>query len=303
MVHPLNYFKVVECLRADFKNTRILRSLKLIMILSFLYHSSFLLAKTTAVTPELDGLRLSRQGPNCWNAALIKAGLAHAVRYVPKGEYWFWMKSPYCRELRKDEKPQKGDLGSLMWKGHGHYHSFVYLDDQKVFSKNSPDPKYPYKVQSFEEMFFPDQQAKIKKCWSDYHNRGQQPCEFSVVFHRCRPLEKNFYDADPRLTSWDQKLGVLERQVFSWAVNDSTVSEQEYAKVIHKLYRILHEIRELEKQTSSHKLNKFRLEALEFRVLGLLLADTKISAQIPSVFPMVNYAYYLQEQKKEKILE
>ncbi len=256
--------------------------------------------KSEPMASRVNNLRLYSEGPNCWNGALLKTGLAHSVRFVPKGEYWFWMKSPYCRELQINEKPQRGDLGSIFWPGQGHYHSFVFVDDEWVFSKNSPDPKYEYKVQRFEDMFFAEHQAKAKKCWQSSFGRQKQTCDFKVVYHRCRPLEKNFFLKDKVVEGWDQKIKPLEEQVFSWTVGDSELSKEEYEQTVGKLHAILLEIQKYDRR-QLNKLNKFRHEAIEYRVLGLILADIKVANMIPKLYPLIHYAYQSQDQKKHHV--
>lgn len=256
--------------------------------------------KSKPMGERVNGLRLYSEGPNCWNGALLKTGLVHSVRFVPKGEYWFWMQSHYCRQLSLNEKPQKGDLGSVFWSGHGHYHSFIYLDDQWVFSKNSPDPKYEYKVQRFEDMFNEGHKSKAKRCWQNNLARQKQNCEFRVAFHRCHPLEKDFFSGDKSIKAWDQMIKPLEEQVFSWTVGDSSLSLGEYEQTVGKLYAILLDIQKSNGK-STDKLKTFRIEALEYRVLGLILADIKVAHMIPKLYPFIQYAYHSQNQKKHYI--
>lgn len=282
------------------------------LIIIFYCLGALLLNSCHEVSPEkvnqpiaerIDGLHLYSEGPNCWNGALIKTGIAQSVRFVPKGEYWFWMKSPYCRGLKKDEVPKKGDLGSIFWTGYGHYHSFVFLDKTWVFSKNSPDPKYPYKVQRFEEMFFEEQRPKAKRCWLDSKSRANKSaanglsCDFEVVYHRCKPIEDKFFQVDANMALLDSRVKPLENEVFLWTAGDSQLSLVEYEKTINRLYGILREVQDLNKEHLS-KRKKFVMEAMEFRILGLILADIRVATMIPKLYPVIQYAYASQNQKK-----
>lgn len=262
--------------------------------------------KKQSIVKRIDKLQLKTLGPNCWNGALIKTGLVHSVRFVPKGEYWFWMNSPYCQKLKSTEKPQKGDLGSLFWPNRGHYHSFVFLDSQYVFSKNSPDPKYKYQVQAFEEMFHSEYQSKAKKCWKNYQksysSNSKKDCEFEVQFHRCRPIETDFFLTDTKLLNWDKKIIPLEEKVFSWVAGDKIVNLELFEQAIVNLYDILGEIqKELKDELISNKNRKFKLEAMEYRLMGLILSDIRIASTSKKLNPIINQIYKMQSGKSQQL--
>lgn len=255
-----------------------------------------------SIIKRINKLQLRTMGPNCWNGALIKTGLAHSVRFVPKGEYWFWMNSPYCRKLNTAEKPQKGDLGSLFWPNRGHYHSFVFLDSQYVFSKNSPDPKYKYQVQAFEEMFHSEYQSKARKCWMDYQRSFKKDCDFEVQFHRCKPIETNFFLADTKLVSWDKKIIPLEENVFSWVAGAKSIRLEVFEQTIESLYGILGEVqKDLKREPTSNKNRKFKLEAMEYRLMGLILSDIRIASTSKKLNPIINQIYKMQSEKSPQL--
>lgn len=253
------------------------------------------------ISKKIDSLQLRTLGPNCWNGALIKAGIVHAVRFVPKGEYWFWMNSPYCRKLGKLEKPQKGDLGSLFWPTKGHYHSFVYLDSHWVFSKNSPDPKYKYQVQAFEEMFYPSYQKKAKKCWNSIHANLKNDCEFELQYHRCRSLETTFNKSDKKLVEWDRKVTPLEEAVYLWTTGESKVRPSDFEGTILDLFKIFEEVH-VELKAESDKQRKFKLQAMEYRLIGLMLSDLNIASTSKKLFPIISQIYKLQSTKAPQVV-
>ncbi len=262
--------------------------------------------KKEPMSVRIDGLRLYAEGPNCWNGALLKSGLIRAVRFVPKGEYWFWMNSAYCRKLGPSEKPKKGDLGSLFWPGQGHYHSFVYMDEDWVFSKNSPDPKYPYKVQAFDEMFNADYRATARGCWKEangnYHSSANRSskCVFDMKFHRCRAVEVDFYRNNKQLSRWDDQVRPLEDRVFSWVAGEAELTLEDYEETVLALNRLWQEVKRTQKQNSKKRL-RFKLEAMEYRLLGLILADIKIGSLSPRLYPILQEAYRIQELKKQGV--
>lgn len=278
---------------------------RIIFLLTLMIFSLASAARESMLLPpmgkRIDGLQISVQGPNCWNAALLKAGLNHSLRFTPKAEYWFWMTSPYCRALSVNERPRLGDLGSLFWSGHGHYHSFVYLNDQWVFSKNSPDPKYTYEVQRFEKMFQPAAERVGRNCGATTNRRMNSNCPYKVIFHRCQPLEKDFFENDAEIKKWDEQLKQIEEQIFAWAIASKQVSISSYEAIIKHLYQLLVAVKE-RKNVTPDKLKKFRLVALEYRILGLMLADIDGARKAPAVQSLINYAYRVQLHKKKTIL-
>lgn len=269
-------------------------TLELTILKSF---QSFKILKTEVkISKKIDGLKLKTQGPNCWNGALIKSGINQSVRFVSRSEYLFWMKSPYCRELEANEKLQSGDLGSLFYNQNDLYHSFVYIDKEKVFSKNSPDSKFPYQYQKFEDMFFKESQSLAKKCWSNIIQNRRLKCDYKVMFHRCEPIEDNLFQLEKDISKIDAKIKSLEEHVYAWISGDTKITKELYSNTVVSLYRYLLELQNLEKtKLSDHR--KFIINALEFRVLGLILSDIEISLKIPSLFPIVNYAYQVQANK------
>lgn len=262
---------------------------------------------------RIDGLRLTKAGPNCWNGALLKAGLINSVRFVSNAEYWFWMNSPYCRQLGPHEEKQRGDLGSLFWRGQGHYHSFVYIDGKWVFSKNSPETKYPYEVQRFEAMFPRETRQSLKDCRGDKAAEGGEAgngfrtgkvsknlCPYRVIYHRCRPLEEGFYRGHPEASKLHQEILPLEEQIFDWTTGRSSLTQGEYGQLIEKLSKRLKRV-EMLLQNYDAKSAPMPLKALEYRLLGLLLADVYAGQQTPTLFSAISSAYQKQKQKKKFI--
>lgn len=248
---------------------------------------------------RINGLKLSKEGPNCWNGALIKAGLAQSVRFVPLAEYWFWMNSPYCKKLGPNDKPKMGDLGSLFWEGKGHYHSFTYINSHWVFSKNSPDPKYEYKIQRFEDMFFPEYKNTAKKCWGNILKSSASDCKFKVEFHRCNPIDLNFFNEDQEMTRWMSKIVPIEETIYQWVKGTGAVTLKEYEKAIIDLNNILHEVHS-KSRVQLTKLKIFKLEALEYRLMGLILSDIKISLKSSKLHTIITNVYKAQKEKSIK---
>lgn len=226
---------------------------------------------TTSPPVRLEGLKLAAHGPNCWNSALIKAGLLRFPRHVTKPEFWFWMNSRFCRTVPSTETPSQGDIGSLFWKRWGNYHSFVYIDSDTVFSKNGPDPAETYRTQRYEEMFYPKYRQMAKACRGPESLAENKPeCELKVVYHRCASVPDDFYSRYPELRPIEQSILQVESDFEKWLRSPGP----ELLPAIENGIRLLGDsLRELRTRRDSGDL-EFARQALEYRVIGLLDSDS-----------------------------
>lgn len=116
-------------------------------------------ANVTSCVPQqvrtYQGLTGTQNGPNCWNLALVMAGLVPVLRQSSDTEWEYLINSPLCRELRDGESPQSGDLGSIEMRAPDNnvqIHGFMYVSDRMVFSKNGTLLNAPYALQTREDM-------------------------------------------------------------------------------------------------------------------------------------------------------
>ena len=124
---------------------------KLILTLLLSLNLSFAL-KATELTDgcsHLLGLgRVSFEGPNCYNAALIAAGILtpEQVRYVSLSELTRYLQRDYKEVITLEYKP--GDL--LVFKekitSNDFHHVAYCLGDSLVFHKGGYTCKYPYEI-------------------------------------------------------------------------------------------------------------------------------------------------------------
>jgi hypothetical protein len=255
------------------------------------------LLKTTL--QSFNDLQMSTDGPNCWNAALISTGILKSTRPVTKPEFWFWMNSEYCKALPASEKPRTGDIGSLFWKHWGNYHSFMRIDDNTVFSKNGPEIKDKYKVQSYESMFFDNYKEMAKTCKGSEQNLKNKGCEFEVVHHRCRPLENNFFAGVKEIKNTSDQIDGIESRLSKWMVNSESLSESEVSAAFEALGTHLTQVRaqKLEGQ------KEFARKALEYRIVGLLhtgLNDARYSLT-QDALAAVDKAYQVQTKERSHV--
>jgi hypothetical protein len=210
---------------------------------------------TRAISMEyLSRLPLRANGPNCWSAALLTAGLLDQPRHVTRPEFWFWLNSPYCHSLLPEQVPREGDIGSLFWPTEGNFHSFIHLNQDFVFSKNSPHPEHRYSVQRYEDMINTDTRE----------GGGVQ-----VIYHRCRPLPSNLITRFKRLLPIHAKLAATESEMQLWTLYRSQKNKIDFERSILKLGSILKSVRALKFDGQE----EFARTALEYKAIGLLLTD------------------------------
>lgn len=150
-------------------------------------------------------------GPNCWNLALVTAGVLPALRYSTSDEMSFFMNSPLCRELSQHEKKQPGDIGAFRTdQKKTEFHGFMWISDSLVYSKNGYTKSSPYAVQSFKKM--EEGYNRVRK-WICYENSTKN-CDLELVNFRCEGMEsylKKFSETFPKgITKAFQDLGVIE---------------------------------------------------------------------------------------------
>jgi len=108
------------------------------------------------------GMGTAHNGPNCWNTSLFLSGIVPFLRFSSESEMTFWMASPYCHELKKNEPPLPGDVIAMRSydlrfppkNGHSYsrgemveVHGMIYLSPDLVFSKNTSGRDSPYELQ------------------------------------------------------------------------------------------------------------------------------------------------------------
>ncbi|MBP7845054.1 MAG: hypothetical protein KA116_09580 [Proteobacteria bacterium] len=109
------------------------------------------------------GKCVASHGPNCWNAALVSAGLAFTIRHSFFTEFHHQINSPLCRELKANEVPRAGDIVAIRNKEISPHekeaaklygaslsesHAYVYVSDNLCFSKNDNSTETPYVLQN-----------------------------------------------------------------------------------------------------------------------------------------------------------
>lgn len=216
---------------------------------------------------SLQGMKLSANGPNCWSAALLAKGLLNTPRPVTKPEFWHWMNSKYCRALAPDEPAELGDIASLFSpQVDGNYHSFLRLDDDTAFSKNSPSMDDKYEIQPFENMFYPAYREISGTCRGTEGHLRAQNCPFEIVHHRCRAIETDFYSRVKEIAPTVEAVDQLETKLVRMMSRKSQPTVQQLNPIFEELGTHLRKLRAL--TLRDH--DEFARKSLEHRVIGLL---------------------------------
>jgi hypothetical protein len=162
---------------------------------------------------KLQGLSSDYFGPNCWDAALVSGKIIPELRYAQPGEMSFWMNSPLCRQLGPDEKPKAGDIVAIR-DGKYESHGFIYLTDKLAFSKEGPDLKYLYLLQSPQTVF-----SSFKVPAECQKKTGPAPegCPTFANYYDCKPLDQylreNAESISPELAQYSDCVTNVEMNI------------------------------------------------------------------------------------------
>lgn len=134
-----------------------------------------------------------KNGPNCWNTALVLSQLVPALRYANSDEFWYWMtQSPLCRKLADHEPALAGDIVAVRWswglkRDHGESHGYVYIGNGLVFSKNGSDKTSPYEIQPEDQVQRLYYLKGNPECMRTEKYEPPQ-CTIYANYYRCQPF-------------------------------------------------------------------------------------------------------------------
>lgn len=103
---------------------------------------------------EFHGLKATQQGPNCFNHALVIAGVLPGLRNSTQEELQFYLTN-LCRPVPAGEPAKAGDIGLILDRRESppwFHHAYVHISEALAYSKNSQDPSDPYAVQAMAPM-------------------------------------------------------------------------------------------------------------------------------------------------------
>lgn len=164
-------FRVLRVKKGEFLSSQ---------ILIFLF-SVFLLSYSWAL-PEPIAAMLKEEvnftGPNCHNTSLRALGTLSYKRYVSEEEMSYVLTN-YCTKLKE---PSPNSLGVFVSQPEGvPFHSFIFLNNITVFTKNGLSKKAKPVVQGYEEMFVLHLTAYKNSC----QIRDIKECDLDVSYYDC----------------------------------------------------------------------------------------------------------------------
>lgn len=217
-------------------------------------------------------------GPNCFNFALVVAGLLPGLKPTSNEEFDVFINSPLCQRVHNKNLLRAGDIGVYSSKNSKtdatvFNHGFIYISDKLVLSKNDQSVRAPYSVQETQAMY--NQQYEDPNFFTEYYrcmsfdefiaNKGQEiskdildlnktidefECNFSNLFFNrslSKMAMKNMIDTYAIL----QSLLVKEKDKLRKNINSATDSN-------------LVVLNQIEQRLNTFK--KYYLEGIRWRV-------------------------------------
>lgn len=141
---------------------------------------------------KYEGVNPQESGPNCWNMSLVFKEILPALRYSTPEEMSFYMNSPLCRMLKKDEKRVSGDIGAIRVINEGNFkefHGFIYISDKIAYSKNGFHKSSPYSLQSLDNVYSVYDVTEKSQCRANELNSSLD-CDIATSFYRCISMKE-----------------------------------------------------------------------------------------------------------------
>lgn len=191
-------------------------------------------AEITHCVPEhvrkYQGLLSKNEGPNCWNFALVMSRLLPDLRYSTAVEMQFYMESPLCRALEKDEPREPGDVVAIRKRhpgqGNEEVHGFIYVSEDLAYAKDGKSPTEPYGLMSTKEVFDKYPVTASKDC----------PTCSPPDFFRCQSFDEYLGQNKNLPTELLEKIGAMnnfERCFQREALTGQVLSDEAVESILH----------------------------------------------------------------------
>ncbi|MBC7396776.1 MAG: hypothetical protein H7333_04965 [Bdellovibrionales bacterium] len=182
-----------------------------------------------AFTKKVLGIFPENDGPNCWNTALVSAGILPHLRGTEADEFKYWMSSPLCTELKAGEKPEAGDVMAIRSSyGSTEEHAFIYGTEELSFSKKTFEAAEPYRMLSTDEIY--GRPFNVKR---ECRALGRTDCETQVHAFRCINMKQ--YLSDKALNARVSSLSALVESIEAKLEIDLFTSAENYQSGISAL--------------------------------------------------------------------
>lgn len=227
------------------------------------------LAGLNAAHEELEDKVPLINGPNCWNSVLYQKGFVSHIRYSSPEEISFWLASPYCEKLEKNQTKKPGDVLTIL-SHEGHVHSMLRLDDVDVFSKNTSHRLDPYSDIRADLVY------SMFRLYDLNCSAEQERCAYWMEIYRCHSHQadlQEFFKAHPAYEKFWSRLERLSKSVQEMTF-DAQMSK---AKIRHRALVIKAGLIQIKKDLKDFNGNKkgFFWEAL-YSEIGSLQTQVRI---------------------------
>jgi hypothetical protein len=225
---------------------------------------------------QYQGVNPKKFGPNCWNLALVMKGILPALRYSTAEEMSFYMKSPLCRQLGENEKRLPGDIGAIrdVGQGQSEVHGFIYISDKLAYSKNGPDEKNPFAIQSLNEVYKIYDVPNKNECRGNTIKMNTN-CTNALSFFRCKSIDSYLQDTEKLPQFLDKSLKEVDRVekcLQLEQINEQIVSSEARKNLVDVSEALVFYLKERKSVSASSNLSekeKFTLTALQLRLQAL----------------------------------
>ncbi len=150
------------------------------------------------------------KGPNCWNGALVEAGVLNQHRFISDIEFLYLLEKR-CR--LREGAPQSGDIGRIWIPATGaEIHGFIHHNAETIYAKHSDSESENYVIMTFKDM------------WDHY--KTTRECKISKSDSRTCQTQLKYYTCDqeaPNLEKQMSQLADIEKLVQTLAFSRRTL--------------------------------------------------------------------------------
>lgn len=148
-----------------------------------------------------------KDGPNCFNSALVNQKIIPAPRFADGEEMDFWIKSPLCTERPMSENPQPGDIVVIRKQGRP-VHAFTHISNSISFTKNGWRMKNPYLLATPDSVFdLYGVETSCRRLKESSSDSGK--CGVYASYYNCETVER--YQKQHPEVAWEKYFQVSER--------------------------------------------------------------------------------------------
>lgn len=215
---------------------------------------SYLLPEVVA---ELVATTSRYNGPNCWNTALRTSRLINLSRFTSENEFSFWMKSPYCRQLKNEEQALAGDIVAMRIFDPGEnqtrneytakqsveLHAMVYLSPLLAFSKDTSKKDDFFEIKEGLDVYnlyrFDSEQCKKisgirpKDCfrWANYYRCHSPDQDRALQIQNSETLK-----------TFRHRVDLIEKEISQYSMGHMDLSKERILELRAKINQLLNEL-------------------------------------------------------------